>query len=109
MRLTQGELSYFAHGNLRILHPGCHPPLCIRRSSFIALISSLLAYKWRFFDLFAIGSSEDRPYARGANQKQTPNRDRRRERRTSSHIWANPGPHAYRRASIASTNVIVRR
>jgi len=40
----------------------------------------------RFFDLFAIGSSEDRPDARGANQKQTPNRDRRRERRTSSHI-----------------------
>jgi hypothetical protein len=31
----------------------------------------------RLLDLFAIGSSEDRPDAQGANQKQTPNRDRR--------------------------------
>jgi hypothetical protein len=31
----------------------------------------------RLLDLFAIGSSEDRPDAQGANQRQTPNRDRR--------------------------------
>jgi hypothetical protein len=40
----------------------------------------------RFCDFFAIGSSGDRPDAQGAKPKQTPNRDRRRERRATSHI-----------------------
>jgi hypothetical protein len=34
-------------------------------------------YSHRLLDFFAIGSFEDRPDAQGANQKQTPNRDRR--------------------------------